>query len=86
MPEDSTIFLLRQLAKIGCEPGTVGAMCTGASPMDPMFFVLHPMFEKALHVLWMSPQFRDSYSFDWVDGTCQGSKLEDPLPFTGPFL
>lgn len=73
------------MVKIGCEPGAVGSMCGGASPMDPLFWVVHPIFEKALHVLWMSPRYRDAYSFEWVDGTSNGSRLEDPLPFTGLF-
>lgn len=76
-------LLLRHIVKIGCEPGAVGMMAGGASPMDPLFWVLHPMFEKALHVLWMSPKFRDAYSFAWTDGSCDGSRLDDQLPFTG---
>ena len=76
-------LLLRYIVKIGCEPGAVGMMAGGASPMDPLFWVLHPMFEKALHVLWMSPKYRDAYSFAWIDGSCDGSRLNDPLPFTG---
>ena len=51
--------------------------------MDPIFWVLHPIFEKALHVLWMSPRFRDAYSFEWEDGLSNGSRLSDFLPFTG---
>lgn len=31
---------------IGCEPGEVGAMSTGASPLDPIFWTLHGLFEK----------------------------------------
>ena len=83
MSDADTSLLLRYIVKIGCEPGAVGMMAGGASPMDPLFWVLHPMFEKALHVLWMSPKYRDAYSFAWSDGSCDGSKLNDPLPFTG---
>ena len=85
MSDKSTIYLLRHLAKIGCEPSAAGIISTGASPMDPIFWFLHPIFERALHVLWLSPRFRH-YSFDWCDGTCQGSKLGDFLPFTGTLL
>lgn len=77
---------MRYLIKIGCEPGSVGYMSTGASPMDPIFWVLHPMFEKAMHILWLSPLYRDNYTFEWVDGTCSGSGYYDELPFTGEFL
>lgn len=83
LDDDDTMLLFRHLVKIGCEPGAVGHMSSGASPMDPIFWVLHPIFEKALHVLWMSPKFRDKYTFEWEDGSCNGSKLYDRLPFTG---
>lgn len=83
LDDDATMLLLRYVVKLGCEPSAVGSMVGGISPQDPLFFVLHPMFEKALHVLWMSPKFRDSYSFEWEDGSCTGSKLDDSLPFTG---
>lgn len=82
---DATMLLLRYVVKLGCEPSAVGSMVGGISPQDPLFFVLHPIFEKGLHVLWMSPKFRDSYSFEWQDGACNGSKLDDFLPFTGAF-
>eukprot|EP00904_Undaria_pinnatifida_P014260 jgi/Undpi1/9965/HiC_scaffold_28.g12419.m1 len=78
---DSSL-LMRYIAKIGCEPGAVGMMAGGASPMDPLFWVLHPVFEKALHVLLMSPKYRDSYNLEWSDGSCDGSRLNDALPFT----
>lgn len=84
--DDETMLLLRYIVKLGCEPGAVGTLCGGSSPMDPIFWILHPIFEKALHVLWMSPQYRDSYNFEWKDGTCHGSKLDDDLPFTGAFV
>lgn len=83
MDHDSSMLLMRKLVKLGCEPRAVGYMSGGASPMDPIFWVLHQIFEKALHVLWMSPTWRDSYSFEWVNGTCQGSGLDDELPFSG---
>ncbi|CAM9521680.1 unnamed protein product [Ascophyllum nodosum] len=82
LDDKASLLLLRYVVKIGCEPGAVGNMCGGASPMDPIFWVLHPIFEKALHVLWMSPRFRDAYSFEWEDGLSNGSRLSDFLPFT----
>eukprot|EP00903_Cladosiphon_okamuranus_P019564 g17994.t1 len=82
LDDDSTMLLLRYVVKLGCEPSAVGSMVGGISPQDPLFFVLHPIFEKGLHVLWMSPRFRDSYSFEWEDGACNGSKLDDFLPFS----
>lgn len=86
LDDDATMLLLRYVVKLGCEPSAVGSMVGGISPQDPLFFVLHPIFEKGLHVLWMSPTFRDRYSFAWVDGSCPGSKLDGFLPFTGTFV
>lgn len=83
MDDESTMQLLRALVKLGCEPRSVGYMSGGASPMDPIFWVLHQMFEKAMHILWLSPHWRDTYNMEWVDGSCNGSKLNDQLPFTG---
>lgn len=83
MDEESTSLLLRVLMVIGCEPGAIGAMSGGASPSDPIFWVLHPMFEKGLHILQLSPQYKNTYDFSWVDGTCYGSGLTDEVPFTG---
>lgn len=86
--EDSTMLLLRQIMVIGCEPNKVGAMCTGSAPLDPIFWVLHSGFEKAQHILQLSPGYRDTYDFEWVDdGECDegvsGGGLDDVLPFTG---
>lgn len=86
LDDDATMLLLRYVVKIGCEPSALGSMVGGISPQDPLFFVLHPIFEKGLHVLWMSPKFRDRYTFAWVDGACTGSKLDDSLPFTGALV
>lgn len=51
--------------------------------MDPIFWVLHPMFEKALHLLLLSPEYSSAYDFTWEDSSCYGSGLTDRLPFTG---
>lgn len=83
MNQEDTIFLLRHLIKLGCQPGSVGQMSGGASPLDPLFWVLHPIFEKALHILWLSPHYRNAYSFEWKnDGSCNGANVDDALPFT----
>lgn len=83
MDEASSIHIMRQMMVVGCEPGAVGAMCGGASPLDPIFWVLHAAFEKAQHILMLSPSYRETYDMTWVNGTCDGSKLGDKLPFTG---
>lgn len=83
MTDEQTLLLLRTMMSVACEPGSIGAMSGGASPADPIFWVLHPIFEKALHVLLLSPEYRDHYDMSWVNGTCNGSKIYDKVPFTG---
>lgn len=90
LTHDQTILLLRQLFIISCEPGTLGGMTVGPSPLDPLFMVVHPIFEKALHVLLLSPTYADKYDFTWEATDCgddiSGGALEDTLPFTGQVL
>lgn len=73
---------------IGCEPNKVGAMATGVAPLDPIFWVLHSGFEKAQHIVQLSPGYRDTYDFEWIDSedcdeSSSGGRLADPYPFTG---
>lgn len=75
--------MLRTLMVVSCEPGSLGAMTSAASPLDPIFWVLHPIFEKGHHVVELSPRYADRYEFDWVSSTCYGSDITDELPFTG---
>ncbi|CAM9741455.1 unnamed protein product [Pylaiella littoralis] len=86
LDDDSALLLLRQLMLIGCEPGKLGAMATGASPYDPVFWALHAGFEKANHILQLSPQYRDTFDFSWVDTDCgdgvAGGGFYDRYPFT----
>ena len=83
---NSTVGLLRQLLVVACEPGALGAMAGDAAPMDPIFFALHPTFEKALHILSLSPSYQH-YEWNWVEHYCgdgvSGGGLHDKLPFTG---
>ena len=81
-----TMLLFRQMMVIGCEPGAVGAMSTGSSPLDPIFWVLHPAFEKASHILNLAGRFVGTYDLEWVESDCgskSGGKLTDTFPFTG---
>ncbi|CAB1108753.1 unnamed protein product [Ectocarpus sp. CCAP 1310/34] len=80
--DEHAVFLMRTLVKIGCEPGAVGIMSTAASPVNPMFWVLHPLFEKAMHILLLSPKY-DDYTMEWVDGECKGSGYTEELTITG---
>ncbi|CAB1114279.1 TYR [Ectocarpus sp. CCAP 1310/34] len=90
LDDESIMLLLRQLMVIGCEPGEVGAMSTGAAPLDPIFWALHAGFDKAQHILQLSPGYRDTYDFAWVDSeSCDdmsGGKLDDLYPWTERML
>eukprot|EP00611_Tribonema_gayanum_P031302 TRINITY_DN9009_c0_g1_i1.p1 TRINITY_DN9009_c0_g1~~TRINITY_DN9009_c0_g1_i1.p1 ORF type:complete len:500 (+),score=128.10 TRINITY_DN9009_c0_g1_i1:2-1501(+) len=72
---------LRALMKLGCTPGSVGAMSTGASPADPIFWVLHGIYDKAMHALTLSPSFSD-FDLSWTNETCGGSMEFDEQPFS----
>lgn len=74
----------------------MGLSCFSRFPLNPpfppllhtkcvqLFYMLHSMFEKALHIVWLSPKYRDSVPMDWADdGICPGSGYTDELPFTG---
>lgn len=81
-----TMLLYRQMMVIGCEPGAVGAMSTGSSPLDPIFWVLHPAFEKASHILGLAENYQNTYDMEWVSADCgnkSGGKLDDTFPFSG---
>lgn len=75
---------MRQLMVIAFQPG---ALTGGAAPLDPIFWVLHPIMEKALHVLKLVPDLSDAYDFSWVDHDCgngvSGGGLDDKLPVSG---
>lgn len=83
MADGVTTLLLRVLIMIGCEPGSIGGFTFIASPTDPIFWVVHQTFEKAMHILQLSAGFLETYDFAWDGGTCFGSFLDDKLPFTG---
>lgn len=83
LDDEDNFFLMRTLLKIGCEPGAIGAMSGGASPSDPIFWVIHPVLEKGMHVVMLAPDFRETYDYAWVNNTCYGSSVHDKLPFTG---
>ncbi|CAM9961289.1 unnamed protein product [Scytosiphon promiscuus] len=82
LSDEENLLLMRYLVKIGCEPGATGYMTTLASPLDPIFHVIHSMFEKALHIIWLSPKYNRQIAFEWESGMCSGSAYTDELPFT----
>jgi hypothetical protein len=45
-------------------PGNIGVMLSGAAPNDPLFWVMHPIFDKAAHALRLSENY-NTEGFDW---------------------
>eukprot|EP00752_Nemacystus_decipiens_P007682 g6866.t2 len=86
LSDDQTILLLRTLMTIGCEPGSIGAMSVGPSNLDPIFWPLHPLFEKATHILLLSPTYKETYDFTWVGKDCgdgiSGGQIDEEMPFS----
>eukprot|EP00752_Nemacystus_decipiens_P007679 g6864.t2 len=86
LSEESNFLLQRTLLKIACEPGILGAMSVGPSILDPVFWALHPAFEKATQILQLSPTYKDTYDFTWVGKDCgtgvSGGDVDDTMPFT----
>ena len=63
-------------------PGRAGAMSTGAAITDPLFWMIHPIFEKAWQLLRLAPRYAH-YDMTWRNGSCYGSSLHDHQAFTG---
>ena len=70
--------------KILSKPGRAGAMSTGSAITDPLFWVIHPLFEKGWHVLRLAPRYAH-YDMGWTNGTCHGSRLHDDQAFANVF-
>jgi hypothetical protein len=60
-------------------PGDYGVMMTGAAPNDPMFWVMHPLFDKVLHSLRLSSRY-NSEGFEW-NNIKGDEKWEGMTPF-----
>eukprot|EP00752_Nemacystus_decipiens_P002673 g2501.t1 len=82
---DENILIMRTLLTVACEPGALGAMSVGPSILDPVFWALHPIFEKATQILQLSPTYREKYDFTWIGADCgslSGGAINETLPFT----
>ncbi|CAM9793594.1 unnamed protein product [Ectocarpus sp. 12 AP-2014] len=86
LDHDDNMLLMRTLLTLACEPGALGAMSVGPSILDPAFWALHPIFEKATQILQLSPTYKDTYDFTWVGKDCgdgvSGGQVDETMPFT----
>ena len=52
-------------------PGRFGVWPTGAAPIDPLFWPMHPIFDKMTQALRMAPAFAATVNFTWDNaGMC----------------
>ena len=80
------------LLKTQLFPGTTGLMTSGAAANDPLFWVMHQMFDKATHALRLSPVY-NAGKMEWNNGggdSSQGLGWNATTPFTSaifePFI
>ena len=87
LPASEQVEFQRWLMEYASNPGKSGIASTGAAPADPLFWVWHSIFDRALHVLRMSEHFKSTYNMQWVptSWTHCGGQLEDHLPFKNIF-
>lgn len=85
--EDSeSIELNRFLLSSACHPGKMGQMATGGSTNDPLFWVLHPIYDRLWMFIRLSPAHEEFDHF-WDDdlARCDGHRYHDLLPFSHLF-
>ena len=68
-----------------CGPGVMGSMSTAAAPNDPIFWPIHPTFDRLWHFMRLHPSHQN-FDHSWPDDpSCAGRSAGDPLPFRGLF-
>ena len=81
-------LLKRLYLRLLREPGSFGVFATGAAPNDPIFWPMHPIFDKMTQVLRLSPAYSRAMNFSWDNGgtSCtSGVGWDDVLPFEDLF-
>ena len=77
----SLVKLNRLIAKTLLWPGVYGDMASGAASTDPLFWVMHQMFDKAMHALRLSPRYNEG-AFTWdQDDDTMGRGWTSETPF-----
>ena len=86
MSKEHKLLLDRHIIKTLLWPGNFGDMFSsehGGAPGDPLFWVIHQVFDKALHALRLSPRY-NKHGFAWDNskgGTTQGRGWTNEVPF-----
>ena len=59
----------------------MGAMSTGAAANDPIFWPIHPLFDRLWAYIRLAPEF-SSFNHTWIDDeSCNGRSLYDTMPW-----
>ena len=88
MDTERSYLFNRLMLKWGSSPGFAGAMGGGPASNDPIFWVIHPLFEKAAHAWLLSDALSGGKYKGWTDsGACPGtgSSHNDTMPFPDLF-
>jgi hypothetical protein len=79
--EDQLAKLNKLIAKTILWPGVYGDMASGAASTDPLFWVMHQIFDKAAHALRLSPRYNEGpFTWDQDDDT-DGRGWTSETPF-----
>lgn len=84
LTSEQTCAVNRLVLKTIIYPGEFGVMGGGGSPNDPLFFVIHQIFEKMTQVLRLSPRYRE-LNTTWDNtalGNLTGFGWNSKTPFT----
>ena len=77
---DENKEFLHFLAGYACSPGKVGSMSTGGSSNDPIFWPIHPSFDRLWSFMRLSPEYA-GFDNGWPGDRCAGRSYEDLMPF-----
>lgn len=84
LSHNETAAIERVYLEMLAQPGTYGTFATGAAPNDPLFWPMHPIFEKAWQVLRLSSSYAH-LNLTWnneASANCEGGTgWHETLPF-----
>ena len=79
---DEQVAFNKWLFSKSCQPGVQGNVGTLASPSDPLFNLMQPLFDKLAHVRRLAPQYTNSSSAYYIDQSrqsCDNTRQRQPL-------